>query len=122
MRKKIKYFVLFVLFFLLMFWFISFKPIVYSEGREMVIKTYPGPTEIKLSDTDEIKHIIDQINNEKKMFSGLNFESGGWEISISYNHQQWFISDSQIVKNNLQYNISRSLIENLKIIVENLSD
>lgn len=88
----------------------------------MVIKIYPGPTENNLSDTNEIKYIIDRINNEKKIFGGFNFESGGWDISIIYNHQHWFISDSHIVINNLQYNVSPSLLIDLKIMIGNLSD
>ena len=88
----------------------------------MIIQMYPGPTENNVTDTDEIKYIIDRVNNEKKTFSGFNFESGGWVISIEYNHKIWFISDYHIVVNNLQYSVSSSLLTDLKIMVEKLSD
>lgn len=109
-----------ILILVMMFWFFSFKPIEYKEGSEFIIKILPGPTEKLISDPEDVQSIIERINNEKKSFSGINFESGGWVINIKYDHDNWFVSDSHIVIDNKQYSVSSNLLSDLKIIYMNL--
>lgn len=99
----------------------QFQELVYKEGRVLIVKVLPGPTEKKIKNEKDIRDFEKFINKIDKHFVGFNFESGGWKMMISYNSYNWCISDSRIVVNNMEYKVSGNVLEDLLKVYEEIN-
>lgn len=105
---------LILVFVLLFIYLFTFKEITYEEDRSLLFVALPSPPQAKIiTDEEEIRSIIDLLNDSSKFGHGLNGRAG-WIGQIRYKGVTYIINNKTTIEvNRVMYKLAEEKGEEL---------
>lgn len=105
---------LILVFILLFIYLFTFKEITYEEDRSLLFVALPSPPQAKIiTDEEEIRSIIDLLNDSSKFGHGLNGRAG-WIGQIQYKGKTYIINNKTTIEvNRVMYKLAEEKGEKL---------